>query len=189
MALLQLLHKPCFAFAVTGATAHFLQRALRSSLVFFLRAISSGLKSSRLFVLIFFPISHLLQAKRILAHFEQYPVWSAGKVWQYAQAFTALGFPLAAGLLCFVLHWVQKRHMPSDSTRYHSSWSQAETNSRSGNSFSCRCGCGLQPRQNNRMSRFFCLFGVSFSKRAFASGSVSFSRCTSKNVWGPINSP
>ena len=38
---------------------------------FFLRAISSGLKSSRLFVLIFFPISHLLHAKRILAHFEQ----------------------------------------------------------------------------------------------------------------------
>jgi hypothetical protein len=71
MALLQLLHKPCFAVAATGATAHFLQRALRSSLVFFLRVISSGLKSSRLFVLIFFPISHLLQAKRILAHFEQ----------------------------------------------------------------------------------------------------------------------
>ena len=54
MALLQLLHKPCFKVAVTGATAHFLQRALRSSLVLFLRVISSGVKSTSLFVLIFF---------------------------------------------------------------------------------------------------------------------------------------
>jgi len=189
MALLQLLHKPCFAVAVTGATAHFLLRALRSSLVLFLRVISSGVKSTSLFVLIFFPISHLLHAKRMVAHSEQYPVWSAGRVWQYAQEPTSLGFPLAGGLLCFVLHWVHKRLMPSDKTRNHSAWSQAETNSRSGKSFSCRCGCGLQPRQNNMMSRFLCLFGLSFSNRILACASVSFSRCTSKNVWGPINSP
>jgi hypothetical protein len=50
----------------------------------------------------FFPISHLLHAKRMVAHFEQYPVWSAGNIWQYAQEPTSLGFLLAAGLLCFV---------------------------------------------------------------------------------------
>ena len=55
MALLQLQHKPCFAVAVTGATAHFLQRALRSSLVFFLRVISSGLKSTQAFCFDFLP--------------------------------------------------------------------------------------------------------------------------------------
>ena len=79
------MHMPCRDVAVWVLAAHFRQQALRISLVFLRRRISSGEKSINFLVRNFFPVSHLAQAIRTSSsHVEQNPEGEAGRLLQNA---------------------------------------------------------------------------------------------------------
>ena len=113
---------PWRAVQLVGLASHFLQRARRSSLVLFRRLFSAGLKSLRVLIFIFLPMSQRAQAKRsVFRQFLQYPDFWAGFVAQNAQNVGVSGSTAGSGASNSYRHRRHTASIPWATTANHAS--------------------------------------------------------------------
>ena len=148
MALSHWMQRPCLAVAEGVFATQVLQRARRTSLVAFLRRISSGVNWRRVLGYVFSSVTSGTRQ----THCGEAVATKAGRCGRtvFPSAMCTCISSVGVGG-CFpdsgLRYWVHRRSIPCSKTLYHASRSQTVTNSRRGRSLSGILLRGLQFRQ------------------------------------------